>query len=63
MNAAIFLAGLAKETMRLASVHTLDAINTLGHSARTSCASEEEGTKDCHDADQKKHTCTRATRF
>lgn len=66
VNAAVVLVGLATDTMALASVHTFDAINTLGHSITTSCASEEERKKkkkDCRDANQQKHTCRRTTRF
>lgn len=63
VDAAVLLAGLATDTMTLASVHRFNAINTLGHSITTSCASEEERTKDCRDANQQKHTCRRTTRF
>lgn len=60
LYAAIFLAGLTTETMKLASMHRCDAVNTLRHSVTSSYASKEERTKDCHDANQQKHTCTRA---
>lgn len=58
MLQCFFLAGLATEAVKLASVHRLDAANTLRHSVTSSCASEEERTKDYHDANQQTHMHT-----
>lgn len=57
LYAAIILAGLATETMTLASVHGFDAVNTLRHSMTSSSASEKERIPN---ANQEEHTCTRA---
>lgn len=61
LYAAIFLAGLAPETVKLASVHGFDAVNTLRHSMASSYALEEERTKDCKPTDTHMRTGTGRT--